>query len=62
MNFIEERNDLSNDNDWLKIKSICKKWWRKNIILWLIIWKLHIDYKHNKFIKRIYWFYKKYIQ
>jgi len=62
MNFIEERNDLNENKNWLKIKNICKRWWRKNIILWLIIWKLHIDYKHNNFLKRIYWFYKKYIQ
>ena len=62
MNFIEERNDLSKNKDWLRLKSICKRWWGKNIILWLIMWKLHIDYKHNRFLKRIYWLYKKYIQ
>lgn len=62
MNFIEDKNQLKDNSDWKYIKKVCEKWWRKNMILNLIISKLHIDYKHNKFLKKIYYFYKKWIQ
>jgi len=62
MNFIESQNKLDGSSDWNYMKKICKFWWTKNIILWLIIWKLHINYKTNKFFKKIYYFYKKWVQ
>ena len=62
MNFIESQNKLDGNLDWNYLKKICKSWWTKNLILWLIISKLHINYKTNKFFKKIYYFYKKWIQ
>ncbi len=62
LDFIEKRNNLSDSEDWKYIKRVCKNWWTKNIILWMIVWKLHINYKSNKFFKKIYYFYKKWIQ
>ena len=62
LDFIEKRNNLSDSEDWKYIKRVCKNWWTKNIILWMIVWKLHINYKSNKFLKKIYYFYKKWIQ
>ncbi len=62
LNFIEVNNELEKNSDWKYIKKVCKSWWTKNIILGLIIGKLHLNYKTNKFLKRIYYFYKKWIQ
>lgn len=62
MNFIEQRNNLQKNSHRKYIKRICKNWRTKNILLWLIIGKLHINYKTNKFLKKIYYFYKKWIQ
>lgn len=62
MEFIEERNELKNNSDWKYIKKVCKNWWTKNIVFGLIVWKIHLNYKNNKFLKKIYYFYKKWIQ
>ena len=62
MDFIEERNELKNNSNWQFIKKICVKWRTRNIILWRIIAKLHINYKTNRFLKKIYYFYKRWIQ
>ena len=62
MNFIERENKLKDNSNWQVIKKICVKWRTKNITLWWVIAKLHINYKTNWFLKKIYYLYKRWIQ
>lgn len=60
--FIEQQNNLSNNKDWLIIKQICLRWWKRTIYLGLFLKKLGIDYRNNTLLKKAYFFYKKYLQ
>lgn len=62
MNTIEHNNDLQWNQKWKKIKNICIRGWKRTICLWILLKKLKINYKTNKFLKKIYYFYKKYLQ
>ena len=62
MNIIEKKNNLWWSKQRKKLKKTVISWWRNTIILWKILRFLHIDYKKNKFFKRLYFFYKKHIQ
>lgn len=62
MDMIEESNWLEWSLKWKSIKRTCVSGWKKTILLWLILRRLHIDYKKNFIFKKLYLFYKKYIQ
>lgn len=62
MDIIEEKNWLRNNKKWKILKRRVVSWRTKTIYLWMILRFFHIDYKNNKFFKKLYFFYKKYIQ
>lgn len=62
MDTIEESNWLGWSRKRKTIKRICVSWWKKTILLWFLLRWLHIDYKKNFLFKRLYKFYKKYLQ
>lgn len=62
MDVIEQANSLEWSRQRKVIKRICVSWWKKTILLWLLLRWLHIDYKKNFIFKRLYKFYKRYIQ
>ncbi len=62
MDIIEEKNELQNNEKWKILKKRVISWWSKTLRLWMILRFFHIDYKNNKFFKKLYFFYKKYIQ
>ncbi len=62
MDIIEEKNNLKNNKKWKVLKKRVISWRSKTLRLWMILRFFHIDYKNNKFFKKLYFFYKKYIQ
>lgn len=61
-NYIEKRNNLINNPQRKIIKKICVSGWTRTIYLWILLKKLHIDYKKNRVLKKVYFLYKKYVQ
>lgn len=62
MDMIEESNNLKWSKKWQKLKKTVVSWRRRTILLWKVLRFLHIDYKKNRFFRKLYFFYKKYIQ
>ncbi len=62
MDTIEAANWLEWSKKWKSIKRKVVSWWKKTILLWFLLRRLHIDYKKNFIFKKMYVFYKKYIQ
>lgn len=62
MDMIESANNLQWSKKWKILKRIVCSWWRKTILLWKFLRWLHIDYKKNLIFRKIYFFYKKYVQ
>ena len=62
MNYVEKQNNLKDLQQRKIIKKICIRWWSRTILLWILIKKLHINYKTNGFLKKIYFLYKKFVQ
>lgn len=62
MDYIEKNNDLSESSDWKEIKKICVDGRTRTINLWIAVKKLGINYKQNRFLKAIYFLYKKFVQ
>jgi hypothetical protein len=62
MDIIEEKNNLKDNKKWKVLKKRVISWRSKTLRLWMILRFFRIDYKNNKFFKKLYFFYKKYIQ
>jgi len=62
MDIIEEKNHIKSSKKRQYLKKTVIWGRKKTIILWMILRKLNIDYKTNKFFNKLYFFYKKYIQ
>lgn len=62
MNYIEKQNDLKWFGPRHEVKSICLKGRTRTIRLWILIKKLHLDYKQNPFLKKLYFLYKRFVQ
>lgn len=62
MHYIEEKNDLSHNASWKVIKKTCIGGRKRAMYLGMILQKLHINYKKSYFLKKLYFFYKKYLQ
>lgn len=62
MDYIENQNDLELLASWKSIKRICINGWTRMIYLWIIIKKLHLDYRKKWPMRRLYFLYKKYFQ
>lgn len=62
MDMIEEANRLQWSKKRKTLKRIVISWWKKTILLWKILRRLHIDYKKNMLFRKLYFFYKKYMQ
>ena len=62
LDIIEEKNQLGQNKKWKILRRRVLSWWEKTIYLWMVLRFFHIDYKNNKIFKKLYFFYKKYIQ
>ncbi len=62
MDMIEKANWLQSSKKWKTLKRTVVSWWKKTILLWKLLRWLHIDYKKNPFFRKLYFFYKKFIQ
>lgn len=62
MDIIEEKNQLQNNKKWNVLKKRVVSWRSKTLRLWMVLRFFHIDYKNNRFFKKLYFFYKKHIQ
>lgn len=62
MQYIEWHNMLSDKPHWNKIKDICVSGRSRTIRMGILLKKLHIDYKNNWLLKKLYFIYKRFFQ
>jgi hypothetical protein len=62
MNYIEKQNALETFPARKRVKKICVQGWSRTILLGILLRKLGVDYKKNPLLKKLYFFYKKFVQ